>query len=154
MGDSGSQFLGIGLAVLAIIGGAKFALLLLILGIPILDIAWVMFRRVRRGQHPMQRDELPLHARSTHLHYRLLFGGLSTHQVCLVFYSTTALLGLAALLLPSFYKFLGIVLAIMLMAWLTWWSSRLQSRQEQRLQQREQAAWPPLPERGPTSSLL
>jgi UDP-GlcNAc:undecaprenyl-phosphate GlcNAc-1-phosphate transferase len=154
MGDSGSQFLGIGLAVLAVIGGAKFALLLLILGIPILDIAWVMLNRIRRGQHPMQRDELPLHAHSTHLHYRLLFGGLTTHQICLVFYSTTTLLGLAALLLPSFYKFLGIVLAIMLMTCLTWWSARLQRRQKQRRQPRAEAAWPPLPERGPTSSPL
>lgn len=154
MGDSGSQFLGIGLAVLAVIGGAKFALLLLILGIPILDIAWVMFNRIRRGQHPMQRDELPLHARSTHLHYRLLFGGLSTRQVCLVFYGATILLGLAALLLPSVYKFLGILLAVILMASLIWWSSCLQSRQKQRVECREHPVLPPLPERGPTSSLL
>lgn len=153
MGDSGSQFLGISLAVLAVIGGAKFALLLLILGLPILDIAWVMLNRIRRGQHPMQRDELPLHARSTHLHYRLLFGGLNTRQVCLVFYSATILLGLAALLLPSVYKFLGLVLALILMALLTWWSSLLQRKQAQRRQQREQGTWPALPERGPTSSL-
>ena len=130
MGDSGSQFLGICLAVLAVIGGTKFALLLLILGIPILDIAWVMLSRIRRGQHPMHRDELPLYARKTHLHYRLLFGGLSTRQVCLVFYSATILLGLSALFLPSFYKFLGIVLALVLMAILLWWSTRLQIRHE------------------------
>lgn len=120
MGDSGSQFLGIGLAVLAVIGGAKFALLLLILGIPILDIAWVMLNRIRRGQHPMQRDELPLQARKTHLHYRLLFGGLSTRQVCLVLYSATALLGLFALLLPSVYKFIGIAMVVVVMAFLLW----------------------------------
>lgn len=154
MGDSGSQFLGIGLAVLAVIGGAKFALLLLILGIPILDIAWVMLNRIRRGQHPMQRDELPLHAQSTHLHYRLLFGGLTTRQICLTFYATTILLGLAALLLPSVYKFLGIGLAVLLMTWLIWWSSRLQRRQKDLLQQRKEAVCPPLPERDPSSSLL
>ncbi len=134
MGDSGSQFLGIALATLAVIGGAKFALLLLILGIPILDIAWVMFNRIRRGQHPMKRDELPLYARKTHLHYRLLFGGLSTRQVCLVLYSATILLGLAALFLPSVYKFLGIVLAVAIMAFLLWWSSYLQTRRSQREQ--------------------
>ncbi len=135
MGDTGSQFLGIALAMLAVIGGAKFALLLLILGLPILDIAWVMFKRIRRGQHPMQRDELPLHARETHLHYRLLFGGLSTRQICLVFYGATILLGLAALLLPTVYKFLGIVLAVVIMALLLWWSGRLQTRQEAKLRQ-------------------
>ena len=132
MGDSGSQFLGIALAVLAVIGGAKFALLLLILGIPILDIAWVMLNRIRRGQHPMQRDELPLYARKTHLHFRLLFGGLSTRQVCLVFYTATILLGIAALALPSVYKFLGIVLAVAIMAFLLWWSGYLQTRRAQR----------------------
>jgi UDP-GlcNAc:undecaprenyl-phosphate/decaprenyl-phosphate GlcNAc-1-phosphate transferase len=132
MGDSGSQFLGIGLAVLAVIGGAKFALLLLILGIPILDIAWVMLSRIRRGQHPMQRDELPLQARKTHLHYRLLFGGLSTRQVCLVLYSATALLGAFALFLPSVYKFIGIAVAVGVMALLLWWSTRLQIRREER----------------------
>lgn len=131
MGDSGSQFLGIGLAVLAVIGGAKFALLLLILGIPILDIAWVMLNRIRRGQHPMQRDELPLQARKTHLHYRLLFGGLSTRQVCMVLYSATTLLGLFAIMLPSVYKFVGIAMVVVVMAFLLWWSTRLQIKREE-----------------------
>ncbi len=130
MGDSGSQFLGLGLAVLAVIGGAKFALLLLILGIPILDIAWVMFNRIRRGQHPMQRDILPLQARRTHLHYRLLFGGLTPRQVCLVLYSTAIFLGLAAFILPSIYKFIGIAMVVALMALLLWWSTHLQIRRE------------------------
>jgi UDP-GlcNAc:undecaprenyl-phosphate GlcNAc-1-phosphate transferase len=131
MGDSGSQFLGLGLAVLAVIGGAKFALLLLVLGIPILDIAWVMFNRIRRGQHPMQRDILPLQARKTHLHYRLLFGGLTPRQVCLVFYGATALLGAFALFLPTVYKFLGILMVVVVMALLLWWSTRLQIKREQ-----------------------
>lgn len=140
MGDSGSQFLGIGLAMLAVVGGAKFALLLIILGLPILDIAWVMFNRIRRGQHPMQRDELPLYARKTHLHYRLLFGGLSTRQVCLVFYGTTLLLGTAAILLPSVYKFVGILLATAIMALLLWWSTRLQSKREAHLKKDAETA--------------
>ena len=137
MGDSGSQFLGIALATLAVIGGAKFALLLLVLGIPILDIAWVMFNRIRRGQHPMQRDILPLQARKTHLHYRLLFGGLTTRQVCLVLYGATALLGACALFLPSAYKFAGIALVIVVMALLLWWSTRLQNKRA-RLEQEKQ----------------
>lgn len=138
MGDSGSQFLGLCLAVLAVIGGAKFALLLLVLGIPILDIAWVMINRIRRGQHPMQRDILPLQARQTHLHYRLLFGGLSTRQVCLVLYGATALLGAFALFLSSVYKFLGIVMVVVIMAFLLWWSTRLQIKRERHTQQEEE----------------
>ncbi len=139
MGDSGATFLGIGLATLAIIGGAKFALLLLVLGIPILDIAWVACNRIRRGQNPMQRDELPLYARQTHLHYRLLLGGLSMRQVCLVLYSATLLLGACALFLPPAYKILGIVLAVVLMASLLTWSTRLQIKHEARLKREELA---------------
>lgn len=138
MGDSGSQFLGLCLAVLAVIGGAKFALLLLVLGIPILDIAWVMVNRIRRGQHPMQRDILPLQARKTHLHYRLLFGGLTPRQVCLILYGATALLGAFALFLTSVYKFLGILMVVVVMAVLLWWSTRLQNKREQHEQQEQQ----------------
>lgn len=139
MGDSGATFLGIGLAMLAVIGGAKFALLLLVLGIPILDIVCVVYNRVRRGQNPMQRDELPLYARQTHLHYRLLFGGLSVRQVCLVLYGATFLLGVCALILPSVYKILGIVLVVVLMAALLIWSSHLQVVRNERLKHEELA---------------
>jgi UDP-GlcNAc:undecaprenyl-phosphate/decaprenyl-phosphate GlcNAc-1-phosphate transferase len=126
MGDSGSQFLGLALAVLAIIGGAKFALILMLLGIPILDVALVMINRIRRGQHPMQRDLLPMDARFTHLHYRLLFGGLKPRQVCLVLYSVTCALGILALALPSFYKFVGILIVEGVMVVLLRWSAYLQ----------------------------
>ncbi len=128
MGDSGSQFLGIALAVLAIIGGAKFALILMLLGIPILDVALVMIHRIMRGQHPMQRDLLPMHARFTHLHYRLLFGGLKPRQVCLVLYGVTCALGILALVLPSFYKFVGILVVEGVMVILLRWSAYLQKQ--------------------------
>lgn len=133
MGDSGATFLGIGLAMLAVIGGAKFALLLLVLGIPILDIVWVVYHRIKRGQNPMQRDELPRYARKTHIHYRLLFGGLSVRQVCLVLYAATLCLGACALLLPSAYKILAIALVIILMVALQAWSTHLQTVREERL---------------------
>ncbi len=130
MGDSGSQFLGIALAVLAIMGGAKFALILMLLGIPILDVALVMMHRIMRGQHPMQRDLLPMHARFTHLHYRLLFGGLNPRQVCLVLYAATCALGILALALPSFYKFVGILLVEGIMVALLRWSAYLQKQRQ------------------------
>lgn len=126
MGDSGSQFLGIGLAMLAIMGGAKFALVLMILGIPIIDIAWVMINRIRRGQNPMQRDLLPQYSHKTHLHYRLLFGGLNARQVCYVFYTVTALFGLCALNFPHIFKIFGFGLVGLIVCGLFWWSVRLQ----------------------------
>lgn len=138
MGDSGSQFLGIALAMLAIMGGAKFALVLMILGIPILDIALVALNRVRRGQHPMQRDMLPLHARQTHIQYRLLFGGLNARQVCYLLYGITATLGLLALSMPRIYKFIGFGIVGLVMLSLLWWSTRLQDKRERVSSQQQQ----------------
>jgi UDP-GlcNAc:undecaprenyl-phosphate GlcNAc-1-phosphate transferase len=128
MGDSGSQFIGLALAVLAIMGGAKFALILMILGIPILDIALVAINRIRRGQHPMQRDILPLYARQTHIQYRLLFGGLNPQQICYLLYGITAVLGLLAISMPRLYKFIGFALVGIIMVAMLWWSTRLQDK--------------------------
>jgi UDP-GlcNAc:undecaprenyl-phosphate GlcNAc-1-phosphate transferase len=86
MGDSGSMFLGLSLAVLANVGGAKLATMLLLLGVPILDTARVIFRRVRRGHSPLHFDK-------SHLHHRLLAGGFTQHQIALLFYGVTATFG-------------------------------------------------------------
>lgn len=122
MGDSGSQFLGLGLAVLSVIGGAKVALALMVLGIPILDVAVVMINRVRRGQHPLHYD-------TTHLHYRLLATGLSVKQICYVFYGLTFIFGVLALNMARFYKLIGIALVGLTMAALIFW---IDHRQQQR----------------------
>lgn len=135
MGDSGAQFLGLALAVLSVIGGAKFALVLMILGIPILDIALVMVNRIRRGQNPMKSDILQLHYRKTHLHYRFLFGGLNARQICYILYSVTFIFGVLALQLQRVYKFLGFALVGIVMLSLLIWSSRLQNKREAEKQQ-------------------
>lgn len=91
MGDSGSMFLGLALATLAGVGGAKLATMLLLLGLPILDAARVIVRRVRRGH-------TPLHADRSHLHHRLLATGLSERQVALLFYIVTGAFGAVTIL--------------------------------------------------------
>ena len=101
MGDSGSMFLGLGLAVLSIMGGAKLALALMVLGIPILDLAVVAINRIRRGQSPLHYD-------TTHLHYRMKATGLSVKQICLLFYGLTIMFGLLALRLDRIFKFIGL----------------------------------------------
>ncbi len=122
MGDSGSQFLGLGLAVLSIMGGAKLALAVMVLGVPILDVAVVIINRVRRGQHPFHYDK-------THLHYRLQATGLSVKQICYVFYGLTAIFGLLALRFEHFYKLIGIGLVVLTITALILWVDR---RQQQR----------------------
>ncbi len=91
MGDSGAMFLGLALATLAGAGGAKLATMLLLLGLPILDAARVIVRRIRRG-------EAPTHADRSHLHHRLLASGLSQRQVALLFYTVTGAFGVVTIL--------------------------------------------------------
>lgn len=91
MGDSGAMFLGLALATLAGVGGAKLATMLLLLGLPILDAARVIVRRIRRGHTPLRADR-------SHLHHRLLAIGLSQRQVALLFYAVTGAFGLVTIL--------------------------------------------------------
>ncbi len=84
------MFLGLALAVLANVGGAKLATMLLLLGLPILDTARVILRRL------FQRHS-PLHFDRTHLHHRLLIGGLAQQQIVVIFYLMTGFFGVVAI---------------------------------------------------------
>ncbi|GAC1567386.1 MAG: MraY family glycosyltransferase [Ktedonobacteraceae bacterium] len=122
MGDSGSMFLGLGLAVLSIMGGAKLALALMVLGLPILDLAVVAINRIRRGQSAVHFD-------MTHLHYRLLATGLSVKQICLLFYGLTIMFGVLALRLERVFKFVGFVLVgVTMICLILWVDYRLRQR--------------------------
>ena len=94
MGDSGAIYLGYSLAILSIVGGAKIATALLVLGVPILDVAWVLIFRLSRGRSLARADR-------GHLHHRLLDLGLSQVQIVGLFYAFSAGAGLLALLLPT-----------------------------------------------------
>ncbi|MBI4240010.1 undecaprenyl/decaprenyl-phosphate alpha-N-acetylglucosaminyl 1-phosphate transferase [Candidatus Uhrbacteria bacterium] len=106
LGEAGSTFAGYMLGVLAILTGAKFAVALLIMGIPILDAAWVIFRRsVIERRSPFIGDRY-------HLHFRLLDAGFSQRQAVCIIYALAALFGASALFLQSTQKIaaLGILL--------------------------------------------
>lgn len=94
MGSSGVYFLGFSLGVLSIIGGAKVATALLVMGIPILDVASIIIARLRAGYSP-------LHADRRHLHHRLYDRGLSQQRVVLLYYFLCAFFGSLALVLSS-----------------------------------------------------
>ena len=89
LGEGGSLFLGYALGVLAIISGGKIAIALLVMGIPILDVAWTILRRLLSGKNPFKTAD------KKHLHHRLLALGLSQKQTVLVFYFFSALFGLS-----------------------------------------------------------
>ncbi len=114
MGDSGSQFLGLTLATLSIMGGAKIALALMVLGIPILDVAIVMINRVRRGQRPWHYD-------TTHLHQRLRATGWSVRQICYIIYGLMIFFGVLAVVFKHVLKFVGLGLVAVAMAGLIFW---------------------------------
>ena len=91
MGDSGAMFLGFALGVISIIGGAKLATALLVLGVPIIDVAYVIIFRLLRGRSPLQADR-------GHLHHRLYDLGMGQSQIAWLFYAVCAGFGGVALL--------------------------------------------------------
>ena len=106
-GTSGVQFVGYTLAVLSILGTAKVAVALLVLGVPIIDTFWIIVRRLSQGRSPFSPDR-------SHIHHRLLDLGLSHRQTVFVIYGICLALSLLALVLSGvnqLYAFLGIFLA-------------------------------------------
>ncbi len=115
LGDSGSLVLGYVLAVTAIVGSSgeraawPMAIPLLVLGLPILDTALVMTRRLLESLRMIQRDRAEpflkrlrhvarlLEADQQHLHYRLIAHEFSHQGAVLVLYGVAALLSLLAL---------------------------------------------------------
>jgi UDP-GlcNAc:undecaprenyl-phosphate GlcNAc-1-phosphate transferase len=124
LGGAGAMTLGYALATLAILAPARIATALLVMGIPIIDVAWLIVSRWRRGARPSQggRD---------HLHFRLLDRGLSQRRIVLLYYGFCAFFGSLALLMPSgLYKLLAlIVMAILMVAGLAWLSRSVDNNQ-------------------------
>ncbi|MFM7677429.1 MAG: glycosyltransferase family 4 protein [Roseiflexaceae bacterium] len=86
MGDSGAEVLGYVLGISAIIGGAKMATVLLVLGVWILDVAWLIVSRTLAGRSPTKSGR-------DHLHQRLTDAGFSNRQITLYFYAISIVFG-------------------------------------------------------------
>ena len=105
-GTAGALVLGYLLGVLSVIGAARVAFALLVLGIPIVDVAWQIVSRIRAGKSPFS-------ATRTHLHHRLLDAGLSQRTIVCIYYMFTILSGLLALILPtSLYKLIALIIIV------------------------------------------
>ncbi|MCX7938757.1 MAG: undecaprenyl/decaprenyl-phosphate alpha-N-acetylglucosaminyl 1-phosphate transferase [Thermoflexales bacterium] len=87
----GALYLGYALACIGIIGGAKIALLMLVMGVPIADVLWRIVDRVRERRSPVSADR-------GHLHLRLIDRGWSAQRVVLLYVSISAAMGGMALL--------------------------------------------------------
>jgi UDP-GlcNAc:undecaprenyl-phosphate GlcNAc-1-phosphate transferase len=107
-GTSGVMFVGYTLALLSILGTAKVAVALLVLGVPIIDAFWIIVRRLSQRRSPFSPDR-------GHLHHRLLDTGLSHRQTVLLIYAICIVLGAMSLLLSGanqVFAFAGVFLLI------------------------------------------
>jgi UDP-GlcNAc:undecaprenyl-phosphate GlcNAc-1-phosphate transferase len=107
-GTSGSMFMGLALAVLAVFAGTKIATALLVLSIPIIDLAWVIGERIKSGKSIFKPDK-------KHLHYRLLDLGWSQKKVAWFYYIFTAIIAIIALNTRVIGKSITIVLVLVFM---------------------------------------
>ncbi|HEU4327469.1 MAG TPA: MraY family glycosyltransferase [Roseiflexaceae bacterium] len=104
MGDSGAHLLAYVLATSAILGGAKLATVLLVLGVPILDVAWLIVSRLSGGHSPA-------HGGRDHLHHRLIDLGFSPRQILAFYYTLSASFGLLGVAdTPQLVKLVALVL--------------------------------------------
>lgn len=103
LGEGGSLLLGYILGVLAIISGGKFAIALLIMGVPILDVAWTIIRRLAAGKNPFK------FADRKHLHFRLFDLGFGQRKTVLIFYFFALIFGLSTLFLQSLGKIFALL---------------------------------------------
>lgn len=114
-GFSASTILAFMLAILSILSGAKLATALLVLAIPTTDFLYTLLRRILSGKSPVWGDR-------GHLHHKLLERGWSHQKIALFYIFGSAILGSAALLLPSgskaFVLLAAVVVAFGFILWL------------------------------------
>jgi len=96
MGDCGAMFLGFALASVAIISPAKGATVVaiiapvIVLGVPLFDIVFAMFRRLARRQSIFDADK-------EHLHHQLTRIGIGQRRAALMLYGISGIMGIAAI---------------------------------------------------------
>lgn len=101
VGDVGSNFLGFSLAVISILGVAKTYTVivliapLIVLGLPIFDTIFAIFRRIIKGKSL----KAVFKPDKGHLHHRLMAKGYTQKQAVLILYGLSATLGMFAIIL-------------------------------------------------------
>ncbi|MBI4122642.1 MAG: undecaprenyl/decaprenyl-phosphate alpha-N-acetylglucosaminyl 1-phosphate transferase [Parcubacteria group bacterium] len=118
LGEGGSVWAGFMLGMLAIISGGKVATALLIMGIPILDVGWVIARRLFfEKRSPALGDD-------KHLHFRLLSAGFSHRKAVLLLWGLSAFFGALSLFLQTEGKVYLLVVMLLVMIMLGLWVTR------------------------------
>lgn len=116
IGDTGSNFLGFSLSIIAILGVAKtytiavIVLPLIVLGLPIFDTLWAIIRRLIKGKS----IKAIFKADKGHLHHRIVAKGYSQKQAVLILYGIGATFGIFAVILldSGIWKALSFLLMV------------------------------------------
>lgn len=113
MGDTGALFLGFMLASLSIEGVMKsvatiaVVVPIIILGVPIFDTTFAIFRRLLNGKSIAEADK-------GHLHHRLLQMGYSQKKTVLILYFISAIFGLCAVLIAKINSKRAVTISIII----------------------------------------
>ncbi len=110
LGEGGSTLVGFLIGVLAVISGGKLATALLVLGIPLLDVVWVVLRRFKQGG--LRRI---VHGDKKHLHHRLFSLGWGQNRVILLYIIIATIFGVSTLFLQSREKLVALIILCLLM---------------------------------------
>ena len=100
IGDTGSNFLGYTISIIAILCMAKtytlavIILPLIVLGLPIFDTLWAIIRRLIKGKS----IKAIFKADKGHLHHRIVARGFSQKQAVLILYGISATFGIFAII--------------------------------------------------------
>jgi UDP-GlcNAc:undecaprenyl-phosphate GlcNAc-1-phosphate transferase len=106
---SGAVYMGYVIGALSIIGGAKMATILLVMGLPLLDVAWQVARRIAHGRNPLKGDR-------GHLHFRLIDADVGPITLAVGYHLFCAAFGVLALITTSRqFKFVALVVMVMLL---------------------------------------
>lgn len=116
IGDTGSNFLGYAISIIAILGVAKtytaavIVLPLIVLGLPIFDTLWAIIRRLIKGKS----IKAIFKADKGHLHHRIVAKGFSQKQAVLILYGISATFGIFAVILldSGIWKALSFLLMV------------------------------------------
>lgn len=95
------------LSIVAILSSAKLATAILVMGVPLSDGAFTIFRRLATGHSPFWHDK-------KHLHHLLLSNGVGQRGVALFYWVLSAIFGSLALFLSSRGKIFAIIMLVII----------------------------------------
>ena len=115
MGDAGAMFLGFAIAVISVEGALKgaatiaLAIPMFALGVPIIDTAFAIARRVHNGTPFYQADK-------DHIHHRLLAKGFSHRGAVILIYLVSGVLASCAVLMARVHATATLYLVLAIVA--------------------------------------